>query len=617
MINISKTLNLIPGGVPVIVNVSQYDKGQTLNFAIYDQGTLFTIPTGAEVSIQGTKPDGHGFAYSCTFSGSTVTATLQQQMTAVAGDVLTEIAISKSGNLIATANFILRVEKAALGDDTVISDTEIPEIIALATQQVEDAEAWANGTRNGVPVGSSDPAYHNNSYYWSQQPKAASQITYDNTQSGLPSTNVQGAVDDLKQTLSDEVSARSQLGAHNLLPLKLSDLKELNTSGTWTNNILTVNGLNITVGTDDNDNVTSINFAGTASGTVLFFINNSFDSASHVSELLNGYPSGYTGSMSSLAYRFYKSDNTAEFNILTNDEAIQNIGICNFVIRVQSGYNTNNITLYPMLRLATDSDTTHTPYAETNQQLTQNKVDWDSNAFLGAHSLIANNAASSTGDINFTVNSDKSVSLSGSSSSSAIKDMNTLTGAQIKALGESLIISGGDAKAYVAIRSADWSKIIRSYGDEVKFNTSELSDSVTYYYTIGIAANTNVDGVTVYPMVRNGNDASKKYTPFAMTNQQLTEMVSPFGFEVLNLSTTSIATLLASANINTFKVIAFYNAPTDAPSGTGNGFGMVLLIKAAEDVGYARAIYMINGNYYIGQYDKTNNVITWSKLTTE
>lgn len=203
MINISKNLNLLPGGVPVIVNVSQYDKGQTLNFAIYDQGTLFTIPTGAEVSIQGTKPDGHGFAYSCTFSGSTVTATLQQQMTAVAGDVLTEIAISKSGNLIATANFILRVEKAALGDDTVISDTEIPEIIALATQQVEDAEAWANGTRNGVPVGSSDPAYHNNSYYWSQQPKAASQITYDNTQSGLPSTNVQGAVDDLKQTLSN------------------------------------------------------------------------------------------------------------------------------------------------------------------------------------------------------------------------------------------------------------------------------------------------------------------------------------------------------------------------------------------------------------------------------
>lgn len=32
-----------------------------------------------------------------------------------------------------------------------------------------DAEAWANGTRNGQPVGSSDPAYHNNSKYWKDQ----------------------------------------------------------------------------------------------------------------------------------------------------------------------------------------------------------------------------------------------------------------------------------------------------------------------------------------------------------------------------------------------------------------------------------------------------------------
>ena len=31
-----------------------------------------------------------------------------------------------------------------------------------------DAEAWAVGTRGGVPVPSTDPAYNNNSYYWSQ-----------------------------------------------------------------------------------------------------------------------------------------------------------------------------------------------------------------------------------------------------------------------------------------------------------------------------------------------------------------------------------------------------------------------------------------------------------------
>lgn len=32
-----------------------------------------------------------------------------------------------------------------------------------------DSEAWANGTRDGIPVNPSDPTYRNNSKYWSQQ----------------------------------------------------------------------------------------------------------------------------------------------------------------------------------------------------------------------------------------------------------------------------------------------------------------------------------------------------------------------------------------------------------------------------------------------------------------
>lgn len=31
-----------------------------------------------------------------------------------------------------------------------------------------DSEAWANGTRNGIPVSLGDPAFHNNSHYWEQ-----------------------------------------------------------------------------------------------------------------------------------------------------------------------------------------------------------------------------------------------------------------------------------------------------------------------------------------------------------------------------------------------------------------------------------------------------------------
>lgn len=169
MITQSINLNLIPGGILPRINVSQYDKGsRTLQFNLYNGSTAFSIPSGSAVTIQGTKADNTGFQYSCTYSGSVVTADLAQQMTVYAGEVTCELAITYGTQLLGTANFILNVEKAAFGDDTVISETELPAIIALAEQQAEDAEAYAVGTRNGVAVTSGDVAYENNAKYYAE-----------------------------------------------------------------------------------------------------------------------------------------------------------------------------------------------------------------------------------------------------------------------------------------------------------------------------------------------------------------------------------------------------------------------------------------------------------------
>lgn len=172
----SQTINLdlIPQGVAPIIHVSQYDKGQTWNFNIHVGDTAFNIPTGSSVTIQGTKKDGTGFQYACTFSGNVVTATETEQMTVYAGKYPCEIAISKSGDLIASLNFYIMVEPAALSDDTVISETELPlieqavEAAQTVPTLVEDAEAWAVGTRGGVPVSSGDEAYENNAKYYAE-----------------------------------------------------------------------------------------------------------------------------------------------------------------------------------------------------------------------------------------------------------------------------------------------------------------------------------------------------------------------------------------------------------------------------------------------------------------
>ena len=42
-----------------------------------------------------------------------------------------------------------------------------------AGSEAEDAEAWSNGTRNGVPVESSDPAYQKSGKYYNDQMAAA------------------------------------------------------------------------------------------------------------------------------------------------------------------------------------------------------------------------------------------------------------------------------------------------------------------------------------------------------------------------------------------------------------------------------------------------------------
>lgn len=184
----SQTINLdlIPNGVNPVINVSQYDVGQTWLFNILLNGSAFNIPTGSSVTIRGTKRDSTGFVYACSFSGSTVTAIVQNQMTVCSGDQKGELRIEKNGDIIATMNFTIRVKPSALSDTTQISETDLPlieqavelmneapQIIAQMEGLEQDAEAWAKGTKNGAAVPSSAEQYHNNSYWYAMQAAAA------------------------------------------------------------------------------------------------------------------------------------------------------------------------------------------------------------------------------------------------------------------------------------------------------------------------------------------------------------------------------------------------------------------------------------------------------------
>ena len=212
-------LKIIPDSGPVVVHVNQYDTGIG-RFVIHllDVDDTPYSPTNAVVMIQGTKPDKHGFAYTATISGSTVTADVTEQMTAVEGIVRTQIIVTDAQGVTGTFVFHMDVQRSALQDDTDISETELPAIIDLARKNAreaaesaaaakvsednakdsedaaaeseenaatsetnaaqsesnaatseENAEAWAVGTRDGSPVSSTDETYHNNSKYYSDR----------------------------------------------------------------------------------------------------------------------------------------------------------------------------------------------------------------------------------------------------------------------------------------------------------------------------------------------------------------------------------------------------------------------------------------------------------------
>ena len=185
-------LNLIPESAPVVVHCDQYDEGTgRLHISLYE-GDLVYSPSGT-AQIQGTKPDGKGFLYNATLSGNVVTANLEKQMTAVGGMVMVQVVVTESTGRTGSFKFILDVQPSALPDDSDMSESDyqaIEELIddarevaqdveeykiaaeaaaGAAEDSAEDSEAWAKGTRDDVPVPSTDPTYQHNAKYYADQ----------------------------------------------------------------------------------------------------------------------------------------------------------------------------------------------------------------------------------------------------------------------------------------------------------------------------------------------------------------------------------------------------------------------------------------------------------------
>lgn len=158
-------VDVTPGGKPKVVHVSQYDaNSRVLEFALFSEDAEFTMPSGAEAEINGTKPDGNGFSVLGSVEDNVVSITLTEQMTAIAGRVPCKIMVEKSEKKLLTETFVLMVDRAALDIDTLDSESTIrqlveiedraDEIIAAANQISQTAEMVTQAAQDAADAAS-------------------------------------------------------------------------------------------------------------------------------------------------------------------------------------------------------------------------------------------------------------------------------------------------------------------------------------------------------------------------------------------------------------------------------------------------------------------------------
>ena len=99
MIRYEYDLDVVPGNVPIMVPLKQYEDAYELVFHLYSRIGGFSIPEGSTVSVRGTKPDGNGISIDASLTGFDVTVNVIKQMTVVAGKGAYELVITNPEGL--------------------------------------------------------------------------------------------------------------------------------------------------------------------------------------------------------------------------------------------------------------------------------------------------------------------------------------------------------------------------------------------------------------------------------------------------------------------------------------------------------------------------------------
>lgn len=180
--------------------------------------------------------------------------------------------------------------------------------------------------------------------------------------------DVETALDDV---MDDVYEANAVTGSHNILPIKIAEMKTINSSGTWSNDEYTYRGVTYTFTTDEGGYVTSISTSGTSAGGTSLINLKLYTFKAGKKYILNGC---YSLAASDVWVGIYDSGTSKFDYVAKNDDNVEVLYEADsqrYVrVRIGTGIDSSNYVFKPMLRLGFDTDPTFQPYAMTNQELT-------------------------------------------------------------------------------------------------------------------------------------------------------------------------------------------------------------------------------------------------------
>lgn len=349
----------------------------------------------------------------------------------------------------------------------------------------------------------------------------------------------------------------------NLLRTSLKEMKEVNTTGTWSGNTYTRNGITFTPQFDSSGNVTGVLANGTASGTGLFWMHSQLTDLSNIDLILSGCPSG--GSSSTYNMRVYKTgDLSIAIDIgsgisFNNTDPNTRIGIV-----IASGITVSNILYKPMIRLASVTDATFAPYS--------NICPIDS---WGGKNLLKYPYRYGTTTLNgvtFTNNGDGTITVNGTATADtnyfmhAVGDI-SLSGTYILSGCPS---GGSDTAYYLAPRvDTSWLKANRDYGDGATLSGTIDAMAIT------VANGCVCSNLTFKPMLRLATSQDPTWQPY----RRIENIVSQTGKNLLD----------------------------ESQNGKGNGAGVNGVIGAIAGMQVTAPVYLPPANYVFSCYIGTEN----------